>query len=30
MVVAVEAGTQLTVDYGDEYWTGGFRERRDL
>lgn len=22
----VEAGTQLTVDYGEEYWFGGFRE----
>jgi len=26
----VSAGDQLFVDYGDEYWEGGFRERRDL
>lgn len=30
MVQKVAAGTQLTVDYGEEYWTGGFRERREL
>lgn len=30
MLTPSEAGTQLTVDYGEEYWTGGFRERRDL
>ena len=23
---AVKAGTQFTVDYGEEYWSGGFRE----
>ncbi len=22
----IPAGTQLTVDYGEEYWSGGFRE----
>ena len=22
----LKAGTQLTVDYGEEYWSGGFRE----
>lgn len=26
----VKAGTQLTVDYGEDYWTGGFRDRLDL
>lgn len=26
----VAAGEQLTVDYGDEYWSGGFRDRREL
>ncbi len=26
----VSAGDQLTVDYGEEYWSGGFRERREL
>jgi len=26
----VAAGDQLTVDYGEEYWAGGFRERREL
>lgn len=30
MTQNVPSGTQLTVDYGEEYWTGGFRERRDL
>jgi len=30
MVADVEAGIQLTVDYGDEYWTGGFRQRQEL
>lgn len=30
MIEAVEPGTQLTVDYGEEYWTGGFRSLRDL
>lgn len=30
MLVSVPAGTQLTVDYGEEYWTGGFRHRQDL
>lgn len=30
MVADVGPGTQLTVHYGEEYWTGGFRERRDL
>jgi SET domain-containing protein len=27
---AVSRGEQLFVDYGDEYWEGGFRSRRDL
>lgn len=26
----VAAGEQLTVDYGEEYWSGGFRTRVDL
>jgi len=26
----VASGDQLTVDYGEEYWSGGFRERRNL
>jgi hypothetical protein len=26
----VNAGEQLTVDYGHEYWEGGFRTREDL
>jgi SET domain-containing protein len=26
----VARGEQLTVDYGEEYWSGGFRQRRDL
>jgi hypothetical protein len=26
----VEKGGQLTVDYGEDYWSGGFRDRRDL
>lgn len=26
----VRPGDQLTVDYGEEYWSGGFRHRRDL
>ena len=30
VVRSVETGEQLTVDYGEEYWTGGFRERKDL
>lgn len=30
MQIGVIAGTQLTVDYGEEYWTGGFRERKEL
>ncbi len=24
--VPIHAGTQLTVDYGEDYWAGGFRE----
>lgn len=27
---AVAKGEQLTVDYGEEYWTGGFRQRQEL
>lgn len=30
VVLPVLPGDQLTVDYGEEYWTGGFRERREL
>lgn len=30
VIRAVPAGGQLFVDYGEEYWEGGFRERRDL
>jgi hypothetical protein len=26
----VPRGEQLTVDYGEEYWTGGFRDLREL
>lgn len=26
----VSRGEQLFVDYGDEYWEGGFRQRQDL
>jgi SET domain-containing protein len=30
VVRAVAAGEQLTVDYGHEYWEGGFRTREEL
>ncbi len=30
VVRPVERGEQLTVDYGHEYWEGGFRTREDL
>ena len=30
VVVPVTQGDQLTVDYGHEYWEGGFRDLRDL
>jgi len=30
VVRPVVRGEQLTVDYGEEYWSGGFRERREL
>ncbi len=30
VVRPVKAGEQLTVDYGHEYWEGGFRTRREL
>ena len=30
VVRKVLKGEQLTVDYGEEYWSGGFRKRSDL
>jgi len=30
VLLPVVRGQQLTVDYGEDYWSGGFRERRDL
>jgi len=30
VVRSVAAGEQLTVDYGHEYWEGGFRDRQEL
>ncbi len=30
VVRTVKAGEQLTVDYGEEYWSGGFRDRKEL
>jgi len=30
MLTKVSPGTQLTVDYGEDYWTGGFRQRLAL
>lgn len=30
VVRPVSRGEQLTVDYGEEYWSGGFRDRREL
>jgi len=30
VIRTVTNGEQLTVDYGEEYWTGGFRDRREL
>ena len=26
LIRSVSAGSEITVDYGEEYWTGGFRE----
>jgi len=30
VIRALGRGDQLTVDYGEEYWSGGFRQRREL
>ena len=30
VIRSVVAGEQLTVDYGEEYWSGGFRDLREL
>ncbi len=30
VIEPVRQGEQLTVSYGEEYWEGGFRDRRDL
>jgi hypothetical protein len=30
VIRTVATGEQLTVDYGEEYWSGGFRDLRDL
>jgi hypothetical protein len=30
VIRSVSPGEQLTVDYGEEYWSGGFRERSEI